>query len=234
MRTLAEVNHYAYSLSDDGVWVNLYGSNKLSTQLKDGSAIELTQQSNYPWDGQVQIKIQKAAAKSFALHLRIPGWCKKASVKINGKPAEVTITSGQYAVINRQWSSGDIVTLDMDMPVTLVESHPLVEETRNQVAVKRGPVVYCLESADIAKDINVFNVVLPVKNDLKPEMISLEKSNLMMLTGTAYLQSESDWTNALYKEVSPERKAVKIKLIPYYAWANRGETDMTVWMLLGR
>jgi uncharacterized protein len=234
VRTLAEVSNYAYSISDNGVWVNLYGSNKLSTKLKDGSAVELTQESNYPWDGQVQIKMQRKAEKPFSLNLRIPGWCKKFVIKVNGQPVAVKSTPGQYADIHRNWQEGDVVTLDMDMPVTLMETHPLVEETRNQVAVKRGPVVYCAESVDFPKDINIFNIVLPVKNDLQPKKASIENSNITVLEGTGFLQKQEDWNQALYKEVNQDRKPVRVKLVPYYAWGNRGGDDMTVWMLLGR
>jgi DUF1680 family protein len=234
VRTLAEVSNYAYSISDNGLWVNLYGSNKLSTKLKDGSAVELTQESNYPWEGRVQIKMQQKAAKPFSLNLRIPGWCKKFAVKVNGQAVDVKSTPGQYAAIHRHWQAGDIITLDMDMPVTLVETHPLVEETRNQVAVKRGPVVYCVESVDFPKGINIFNIVLPVKNDLQPKKASIENSNITVLEGTGFLQKQDNWDQSLYKEVNQERKPVRVKMVPYYAWGNRGGEDMTVWMLLGR
>lgn len=234
VRTIAEVNNYAYSISDSGVWINLYGSNKLNTQLKDGSGIQLSQQSNYPWEGQVQIRMEKASAKAFSLYLRIPGWCRKATIKINGKLSNVSARSEQYAVIHRKWSAGDVVTLDLEMPATLIESHPMVEETRNQVAVKRGPVVYCLESADFSKGTDIFNIIMPVKNDLRPVKTSINNFYITALEGTAYLQKKNDWKEALYTEVNSERSTIKVKLIPYYAWSNRGVGDMTVWMLLGR
>ena len=234
VRTIAEVNNYAYSISDSGVWVNLYGSNKLNTQLKDGSGIQLSQQSNYPWDGQVQITWEKTVSKPFSLYLRIPGWCKKATIKINGKAAAIPVKPEQYAVIHRNWSAGDVVTLELDMPATLIESHPMVEETRNQVAVKRGPVVYCLESADFPKGTEIFNIIMPAKNDLHPVKTKINDFGMMALEGTAWLQKKNDWKEELYAEVNSERSTIKVKLIPYYAWSNRGAGDMTVWMLLGR
>lgn len=234
VRTIAEVNNYAYSISDSGVWVNLYGSNKLNTQLKDGSGIRLSQQSNYPWDGQVQIRMEKVAATPFSLYLRIPGWCRKATIKINGKPAAIPIKPEQYAVIHRQWLAGDVVTLDLDMPATLIESHPMVEETRNQVAVKRGPVVYCLESVDFPKGTDIFNIIMPAKNDFRLAKTSIDNFYIMALEGTAHLQKKIDWQHSLYREVNTGQIPVKVKLVPYYAWGNRGTGDMTVWMLLGR
>jgi DUF1680 family protein len=230
VRTMAEVSDYAYTVSDKGVWVHLFGSNSLSTQLKDGAAIQLSQQSNYPWDGHIRLTITKAAANPFSMFMRIPGWCKKAAVKVNGKPVSVAAASAQYAEVNRLWKAGDIVELDLDMPVTLIETNPLVEETRNQLAVKRGPVVYCIESTDLPAGTNVFDIAMPVKNDLRPVYTTIAKSKIMSLQGTALLAPKTNWSNSLYKEVRANATPVKVTLIPYYAWGNRGKSDMTVWV----
>jgi DUF1680 family protein len=230
VRTMAEVSDYAYTVSDKGVWVHLYGGNNLSTQLSNGAAVQLSQQSNYPWDGHIQFKVTKAPTNPFSLFLRIPGWCKQAAIKVNGKAVAANTAAGQYAEINRNWKAGDVVELDLDMPVQVIETNPLVEETRNQVAVKRGPIVYCVESTDFPAGTNVFDIVLPLKNDLKPEYQTIDKSRVGILTGTAYLSPKTDWTNALYKEVRTETTPIQITLIPYYAWGNRGKSDMTVWL----
>jgi hypothetical protein len=123
-----------------------------------------------------------------------------------------------------------VIELDLDMPVTLVETNPLVEETRNQVAVKRGPIVYCVESTDMPAGTNVFDIVLPLKNDLQPVFQTIDNSRVAALQGTALLQPKTDWTNTLYKEVRTDAKPIKVTLIPYYAWGNRGQSDMTVWL----
>ena len=233
VRTIAEVNNYMYSLSDDGLYINMYGGNDLHTRLKDGSSIALTQQTNYPWDGAVNITVENATSSPFALHLRIPGWCKKASLKVNGQLVEVALTGGQYKEVKRAWRKGDKIELVMDMPATLIESNPMVEETKNQVAVKRGPVVYCLESPDLPNQ-NVFDLAIPTSIKLQPSAMKIGNGNVMVLTGEARLLQNNDWKNILYKEVNTNLKAIKIKLIPYYAWANRGKTDMTVWLPLMR
>ncbi|HKO80906.1 MAG TPA: glycoside hydrolase family 127 protein, partial [Chitinophagaceae bacterium] len=160
VRTIAEVNNYMYSVGDDGLYVNMYGGSNLSAQLKDGSTVRLEQQTNYPWDGKTVITIKEAPAKETNLHFRIPGWCKYASIKINGKILPGGLQNGAYNSINRVWKSGDTIELILDMPATLLESNPLVEETRNQVAVKRGPIVYCLESTDLPGQ-HVFDVAIP-------------------------------------------------------------------------
>ena len=231
VRTIAEVSNYMYSIGDDGLYINMYGGSELSTKLKDGSVIKLEQVTNYPWDGRIVINIKELSANAEKIHLRIPGWCKKYQLRYNGKTPEMY--SRKDGFISGNIRAGDKIELILDMPPTLLESNPLVEETRNQVAVKRGPVVYCLESADLA-DQNVFNVEIPVSIKLQPEPMKVDNGNVMALTGEARLLQSSSWKNTLYKEVNTTVKPVKIKLIPYYAWANRGKTDMTVWMPLMR
>jgi DUF1680 family protein len=235
VRTISEISDYAYSVSDKGIWFNLYGGNTLRTKLKDGSALKLTQTTNYPWDGKISINIDQAPDKATSMFFRIPGWSKNAVLTINGTAVTKALSPGDYAEINRNWKTGDKIELNLPMPVTMMEANPLVEETRNQVAVKRGPVVYCLESADLAKGQKVFNIALSSKNELKPEMIKIDNSNIMSLTGKADVRDEASWKNQLYKEIStPKQNAVDIRLIPYYAWGNRGHVDMETWIPLDR
>lgn len=232
VRTVAEVSNYVYSLSDSAVQVNLYGGNVLKTALKDGRPITLTQETNYPWEGRVKISVDGLPSDQFAVRVRIPGWCRQFSLRANGS-TDYTLDNG-YAVIRRPWKGQqDEIILDMDMPATLMESHRLVEETRNQVAVKRGPLVYCLESADLPNGENVFEVALPAGIKLKPQPIQIDKGPVMALVGTARLLPASD-PGSLYRAVNTKTKPVSIRLIPYYAWANRGYKDMTVWMPLIR
>jgi DUF1680 family protein len=138
-----------------------------------------------------------------------------------------------YVGLKENWDAGDKIELVMDMPATLIESNPLVEETKNQVAIKRGPIVYCLESSDLP-DQGMFDVAIPASIKLQSSPMKIENGNVMALIGEARLLQNNDWKNTLYKEVNTTVKPVKIKLIPYYAWANRGKTDMTVWLQLIR
>jgi DUF1680 family protein len=231
VRTIAEAVNYAYSLSDKGLWVHLYGGNTLSTRLKDGAALRLSQKTNYPWDGNVTLTLQAAPATPFTVFLRIPGWSKNAKVLVNGKQAGVAATSGQYAALHRTWKAGDVITLQLPMPVILMESNPLVEETRNQVAVKRGPIVYCLESADLPKGTNLFDIILPGQTKLQPVPMKIDNSTLIGLSGTALLRKDTGWTNTLYREAAVnDTRPVKVTFIPYYAWGNRGLSDMSVWV----
>ncbi|MEJ6981383.1 glycoside hydrolase family 127 protein [Pedobacter sp. P351] len=233
VRTIAEVANYAYSVSDKGLWLNLYGSNNVSTTLKDGSKINLAQETNYPWDGNIKLTLNETSSKPYSIFLRIPAWTDNARLLINGKASNVKLTSGQYAEINREWKKGDKVELVLPMEAKLVESNPLVEENRNQVAVKRGPVVYCLESVDMPNQ-KIFNVFVPSGIDLKPQPLTIDGADVMSLEGEAKLVENKDWKNVLYREISDQNKTAKIRLVPYFAWGNRGHSEMSVWLPLSR
>ncbi len=229
LRTLAEVGNYMYSVAGDGLYVNLYGGNRLSTTLPGGASIVLEQQTDYPWSGAVHFTLEKVPATAFNIHFRLPGWCNRYSVAVNGKRMAVHPEADGYINLHGWWKAGDAIELLLDMPAVLLESNPLVEETRNQVAVKRGPVVYCLESADLPGQ-NVFDIRLPATARFSTARLQLNGAHITTLNGEAILASHRNWNDVLYKELDTTRRAVHIKLIPYYAWANRGPSDMTVWM----
>jgi len=227
-RTLAEVGNYAYCVNSKGLYVNLYGGNVLKTK-----ALELEEVTNYPWDGKVTITVKKAPATVFGINLRIPGWCKGASILVNGKAWDMAVEEGKYADLSCVWKAGDVIELGLPMPAVLIQANPLVEETRGQVAVRRGPVVYCLESPDLGPGQSIFTVAMPAGARLKPAPMNIGNGHFMALEGTVKLLPAGD--GKLYQEVSAEPpKDVRVRLIPYYAWANRGASDMTVWVDLLR
>lgn len=231
VRTLCEAQNYAYSVSANAVWCNLYGGSTLETLLGK-EKIKLTQTTDYPWDGAVKLTVEKAPKKAFTLNLRIPEWCDSATLTVNGKTVSTVIKANAYAEINREWKKGDVVDLVLDMPVKLIESNPLVEETRNQTVVKRGPLIYCLEGLDIegGKRIDDVLILADMKFSLRKTVIA--GSSIVVLDGTARLTNEDSWKNTLYRPVAKSDKSINITLIPYYAWGNRGKMDMTVWMPL--
>jgi DUF1680 family protein len=120
------------------------------------------------------------------------------------------------------------------MPVKLLESNPLVEETRNQTCVKRGPLVYCLEGMDIQGGKKIDDVMIPADIKFTLRKTLIDGSPIVVLDGKAQLANEESWNNTLYRPVSDSDKTVNITLIPYYAWGNRGKAEMTVWMPLAR
>lgn len=230
VRTIAEVNNYLYGLSEDGLYIHLYGGSKLSTELHNGTRFALEQQTDYPWNGAVTVLINEAPSAAVPVYLRIPGWCARASVKVNGKVVAANIAGGRYQKVSQVWKKGDRIELIMDMPATLIESNPLVEETGNQVAVKRGPVVYCLESPDLPAGVAVNDILLPSAIAFKPVSKLVAGGHVNVLQGRALQLNNNNWNNNLYRTLNTSSKPVIIQLIPYYAWANRGKTDMRVWL----
>ena len=126
VRTVASVGGYAYSVSENTIWVNLYGSNTLDTTVPGGGKLRLKQETNYPWSGNVQLKVVECDdSKPFRIRLRIPGWAKSARLAIDGKPTSASLNPGTYAAIDHSWRPGMDIELSLDMPAQLIESHPL-------------------------------------------------------------------------------------------------------------
>lgn len=234
-RTISEISQYFYSLSDKGLWLNLYGGNQLSTKLKDGSTLQLTQETKYPWEGTVRVMLDKVPKRSFSFYLRIPGWATDARISVNGKTTQLATVPGQYVEMHQQWRDGDVIELTLPMPATLIEANPLVEETRNQVAVRRGPVTYCLEKMDLPQGMSMSDVIIPPSANFQPDLIKIGNAEMISLKGEVKWIDNPAFDNQLYRVVAdspPVRRT--IRLIPYYAWGNRGISDMTVWMPYGR
>jgi DUF1680 family protein len=232
-RTIAEISAYVYSISDEGLWINLYGSNVLNTHLADGSVLRLKQKTDYPWDGTINIILEDTPKKKFSLFLRIPGWAENAFAAINDEIVGKNLQSSQYYEIQRIWATEDRIKLVLPMPAQLMEAHPLVEETRNQTAIRRGPIVYCLESTDLPEDINISDVSIPpdiaLHSRYNPELLG----GIVALNGKARIHPAGNWDNTLYRSLSRgKNRRIDLRLIPYYAWDNRGESEMTVWVPL--
>ena len=178
--------------------------------------------------------VETPKKEDITLNLRVPSWCDKATVSVNGKPEAVSVTPDSYISLRRVWKPGDEVVFDMDMRTRLLESNPLVEETRNHVAVKRGPIVYCLESIDIEDGKSIDDVLIPADAAFTEKDITIDGSRMTALETMARLADNGDWTGKLYREVGSADKSVRVTLIPYYAWGNRDKAEMSVWLPLSR
>ncbi|GAA4235340.1 glycoside hydrolase family 127 protein [Postechiella marina] len=229
VRTIAKVSGWAYSLSENGVAVNLYGGNTLSTNLLDGSSIKLKQETQYPWEGQVKITIEESKTEAFDILLRIPEWASGSKILVNGKAIGVEAKTGTFAVVNRKWKKGDVLTLDMPMDIKLLEGHPLIEEVRNQAAIKRGPVVYCIESPDLPKGTDILDVYLPIKSKLTATYKPSFLGGISTINGNVKLRKDDK--KGMYREMSNLKwDTYKAQFVPYFAWANRGQAEMSVWV----
>lgn len=230
-RTLAQLHTYAYGVSKSDVWVHLYGSSHLATTLPGGDAIQLAQVTDYPWAGKIQIKVEKAPAREIALHLRVPGWARSAEVTYNGRKNEGAFKPGTYGIISKCWSPGDIIEINFPMPVELIQSNPLVEENRNQVAIMRGPLVYCLESNDLPQNVNIDDVQIIRSGEWKTNFEPKLLNGVTVLETRAALMPKNSTPSALYSSLPDGNPGeVALKLIPYYAWNNRGVGQMSVWL----
>ena len=222
LRTLCQAQEYAYAVSGQTLYVNLYGQNALKTKN-----LEVEQTTGYPWDGKVILTVKKAKNLQ-TIQLHKPNWCDKYTVKVNGENADLRIT--------RKWKKGDVIELNLDMRPRLVEANPLVEEAKNQVAVMRGPIVYCLEGQDVQGGCRISDIALPADIQLKEVPMTIEGHSFTALEGDAVVTNDKTWDNqTLYRELSkPASRKVHIRLIPYYAWDNRGIQDMSLWLNLAR
>ena len=234
LRTLCEAQDYAYSIEKGGVYVNLYGGNTLNTNIEGIGEITLTQKTDYPWDGAVNISVDKLKGKKqFEIKLRVPDWCTEgAKITVNGEEQNIETKAGTYATVNRTWKKGDVVGINMPMRTRIVEANPLVEESRGQVAVQRGPIVYCLESNDLG-GLSIDDIAIPLDAKFTPVDMTIDGSRIKALEGEVINRSEASWKGQLYREATTKKQMVKVRLIPYYAWGNRGKSEMTVWMPAG-
>ncbi|MEP4079547.1 glycoside hydrolase family 127 protein [Haloferula sp.] len=227
VRTLAKVSGWAYSLSEKGVSVNLYGGNKLDTTLQDGSVLKLTQVTNYPWEGAVRITLDECKSSSFDVSLRIPEWATGSTLKVNGEVVDVA--PGKFATIEREWKAGDTIDLDMPMPINFIEGHPRIEEVRNQVALKRGPIVYCVESPDLPEGSSILDVYLDGDCNLSFEQKPDFLGGVPVIS--ADLKLREDKGEGMYRALKkPTWRSCKSQFVPYYAWSNRGDSEMTVFV----
>lgn len=234
LRTLCEAQDYAYSIEKGGVYVNLYGGNTLNTNIEGVGEITLTQKTDYPWDGAVNISVDKLKGKKqFEIKLRVPDWCTEgAKITVNGEEQNIEAKAGTYATVNRTWKKGDVVSINMPMRTRIVEANPLVEESRGQVAVQRGPIVYCLESNDLG-GLSIDDIAIPLDAKFTPVDMTIDGSRIKALEGEVINRSEASWKGQLYRKATTKKQMVKVRLIPYYAWGNRGKSEMTVWMPAG-
>jgi uncharacterized protein len=230
LRTIAESASYAYAKSSNAVCVNLYGASTLATEVS-GQMVKLRQETEYPWNGRVRIKVDQCGAEAFALKLRVPGWAKDVVLRVNGAAERVSALPASYINLHRAWKQGDVVEMDLPMPVRLMEANPLVEETLNQIAVQRGPLVYCLESADLPAGTRIGDILIPTDIDLVARYDRRLLGGSVILEGMAQGRPNVKWEGELYREVQPATTVpVKIGLTPYSLWANRGRGEMSVWL----
>jgi len=221
LRLIGAVEEFALTQAEDGIYIHHYMGIESDTGFG-----RLMMETGYPFEGSVSVK---PAPGSYAVALRIPGWCRKWSVKVNGEACECAPEDG-YVRIRRDWAEGDRLVLDMDMPVRYVQAHPALHEDCGRVTVMRGPIVYCLEECDNGKWLKDVRIC----TGAAPEIV--ENAELGV-PAVVIPSTRREWPESapLYMDFeSPVRREVPAYFIPYYAWANREPGEMLVWTDIDR
>jgi DUF1680 family protein len=237
-RFMPSIPGYVYAERNDTVYVNLFMSNSASITLGNGQKLKVAQTTRYPWTGEIKIAIDPETAGEFTVKVRVPGWARNQAMpgdlysfadtnqetpvlRINGKNTPLALADG-YATIQRQWRKGDIIQLDLPMPVRRVRANANVPADRDRIALQRGPIVYAAEWTD-SPDHHVRNILLrddqPLRAAWKPNLLK----GVEVIEGkvTAY---RYDAAHRL------QHSEESFTAIPYYAWANRGPGQMEVWI----
>ncbi len=230
LKVMGALPGYLYAQGPDGVFVNLYiGS---SADLKvNGTKVVLRQQTDYPWDGRVKLTVSPEHPSTFSLNLRLPGWCESPEILVNGQRLDDFRRPHGYASVKREWKAGDVVELFMPMPVRRVYAHPKVEANEGRVALRRGPLVYCVEGHDHGGSVR--NLVLPPQAALTDERRGEFYGGVTVIRGKALAVNPADWTGRLYQAAGnqPGLAEVDFTAIPYFANANRRPGEMMVWVV---
>lgn len=234
-RMVMSVGHYFYTQKDDVIYVNLYGANEMETTV-NGKAISLSCCGDYPWDGKLTYTVTKGG--DFALALRVPDFARvqEISLSINGKAQEVKATAEGFIELRRSWQDGDVLELNLPVTPHFIAANPLIEADFGKVCLSAGPVVYCAEECDNGKAMHTLQVnpaagaLMQHKDDLLEgvNVITCESRRVSAGQGFAsglYQREDGTAQDSLFS--SEEQKCV---LIPYYAWCNRAEGEMRVWL----
>jgi DUF1680 family protein len=237
-RLVASLGNYLYASDDNGIYVNLFVQSETQININRNN-VAIQMKTSYPWNGAMTLQVDPAAPDSFGIRIRIPGWLSGRPVPgglyhmqtaddtkmpvflVNGKPVSSVMRDG-YACLSRKWAKGDRLTWTFDMPVQRLYARNEVGQTKGRTALQRGPLVYCVEGID--NDSAAWNIIVPEDVKFTPVPHSILNEKVMALRGTAPVLV-----------ASPDGRSAKTALrtvtaIPYYAWANRGKTEMQVWL----
>ncbi len=227
-RFIPSIPDYVYAVRKDVLYVNLFVASDATAEVAGGK-VSLVQETRYPWDGRVSLRIAPSSPRAFEVRVRIPGWARERPVpsdlyryvdasgsgyelRVNGGVVPASLSDG-YAVLSRTWKAGDLVTLNLPMPVRRVVADDRVADDRGRIALERGPLVYCVEGIDNGGSIG--DVVVPDKALLTPEARPDLLGGITVLRGTA---------------ADGAGKKRELTAVPYYAWSNRGPGEMAVWL----
>jgi len=238
-RFIPSIPSYIYAQGNSTLYVNLFVSNTATISINKKSIL-ITQETNYPWNGYVKITTKLQNSEEFTIAIRIPGWTQNRpvpsdlysylneintsiSLKVNGEPVNIIQKKG-FVHIKRRWNDGDTIEFEMTMPIRRVIAHEKVKNNNGRIALERGPIVYCVEWPDNNVE-NIFNLFLDDNAELNSTFRENLLNGIVTITGSINYLQKSKNDNQIQKDET------EFLAIPYYAWANRGKGDMTIWML---
>ena len=234
-------------MKDDNLYINLFAANTATVRVA-GKDVTLSQDTRYPWDGDIAISILKNKGKAFTMKVRIPGWVRgqvvpsdlysyadgvktEYTVTVNGEKTDGRLTPDGYLTIARRWKKGDVVRVHFDMQPRVVTANAKVADDRGKIAVERGPLVYCAEQADNT-GFNTHHVLLSRKPQFAVSAgygIKNTENGGQMFNVTRITVDNAQCAT-IGSDGTLTAKNVKLTLIPYYAWNHRGAGRMDVWM----
>lgn len=228
-RLITSLGQYLYSQSEDTIYVHQYVSSDAKFNVA-GAEIHLAQTSNYPWDGEIAFKVAASDATSFQVAVRIPNWCRKATVCVDGKEADLSACMKEgYAYVTLSGKKEYDVKLSLEMRVEVIQANPKVIADLGKVAIQRGPVVYCMEEVDNDDALFGLSMKKGTEFEVKMEDDLPTKAAVLYFDGYQY-KSNDKWEETLYAPLEEEKTQVRIKAIPYCLWGNRKQGQMMVWM----
>ena len=243
-RFIPSLPGYVYAVNNRDVYVNLFMSNTSQLSVA-GKGVTLEQTTEYPWNGEIAIKVAANKAGQFAMKIRIPGWVKnqvvpsdlyeysdnlrpKYSVEVNRVKMEGKLTADGYFTIDRKWKKGDVVSVHFDMEPRTVRANNNVEADRGMVAIERGPIVYCAEWPD--NDFDIMGTLVNQKPKMTVEDGTLHAKDKKVADYYIKVIKTDAQTLSFDNSGRLTAKDVKLTLIPYYAWCHRGSGKMRVWL----
>ncbi|MFT3674968.1 MAG: glycoside hydrolase family 127 protein [Chitinophagaceae bacterium] len=237
-RLVTSLGGYIYGKSEQAAWINMYVSS--NTQLKIGKTdVKLNMQTEYPWNGKINLQVDPVRKGKFSINLRIPGWCRQEIVPgglyytssktssqafnctVNGKPVTAQIVNG-YIQISQEWKAGDVLSLELPMEAQWVRCNTAVKENEDRLAIQRGPLLYCVEQMDNPE--GVWNLLANENSRFRPVQYQVLEEKVIAL--------ESEMPTAV-PDAGGQGIVLKnrmVKAVPYYVWANRGANYMQVWL----
>ncbi len=236
-RFLPTIGSYIYATQGDILYINLYAESTAKFEL-NRRPVEIIQETKYPWDGLVKIMVNPLPVGKFTVKLRIPGWAQnqpvpsdlyrflekneqRVRVFVNRKPVKIALEKG-YVNLKRKWRSGDLIELYLPMPIRKVVANEMVRENTDEVALQRGPIVFCSEGVDNGG--KVLNLVLPddarITHWFRPDLLG----------GVAFITAKAQAVDFGPDGKIAAKREQDLMAVPYFAWANRGPYEMVVWL----